>query len=101
MQIPGHQSFDPEQNQILEYSRARCGARKSRKNSNMLKAIVVSMLFFALAATPSGQVADGTPTEQVKATVDQVLRIIREHWPGEEPASLLGGRKVCGVGSIG
>ena len=50
----------------------------------MLKAIVVSMLFFALAAAPSGQVADGTPTEQVKATVDQVLRIIREHPPSED-----------------
>jgi phospholipid transport system substrate-binding protein len=57
---------------------------KSRKNSNMLKAIVVSMLFFALAAAPSGQVADGTPKEQVKATVDQVLRIIREHPPSED-----------------
>jgi phospholipid transport system substrate-binding protein len=57
---------------------------KSRKNSNMLKAIVVSMLFFALAAAPSGQVADGTPTEQVKNTVDQVLMIIREHPPSED-----------------
>lgn len=52
---------------------------KSRKNSNMLKTITLPLLLFALAAAPSRQLTDGTPTEQVKATVNQVLTIIREH----------------------
>lgn len=57
---------------------------KSRKDSNMLKALTLPLLFFALAAAPSVQVADGTATEQVKATVDHVLRILREHPPSED-----------------
>jgi phospholipid transport system substrate-binding protein len=50
----------------------------------MLKGITLPLLFFALAAAPSVQVADGTATEQVKATVDHVLRILREHPPSED-----------------
>jgi len=57
---------------------------KSRKNSNMLKAITLPILFFALAAASAVQIADQTPTEQVKATVDQVLRILREHPSSED-----------------
>lgn len=45
----------------------------------MLKTITLPLLLFALAAAPSRQLTDGTPTEQVKATVNQVLTIIREH----------------------
>ena len=60
---------------------------KSRKNFNMLKAITLPILFFALAAASAVQSADQTPTEQVKATVDQVLRILREH-PSSENEQL-------------
>jgi phospholipid transport system substrate-binding protein len=60
---------------------------KSRKNFNMLKAITLPILFFALAAASAVQIADQTPTEQVKATVDQVLRILREH-PSSENEQL-------------
>lgn len=84
MQIPVHQSFDPEQNQILEYfSCSLWRAANQHKNSDMLKTITVSIVFLALAASPPAQVADA-PKEQVKATVDQVLRIIREHPPSED-----------------
>jgi phospholipid transport system substrate-binding protein len=50
----------------------------------MLTAVTLPLLFFALAAAPSGQIAGATPTEQVKATVDQVLTILREHPPSED-----------------
>ena len=53
----------------------------------MLKAITLPILFFALAAASAVQSADQTPTEQVKATVDQVLRILREH-PSSENEQL-------------
>lgn len=54
---------------------------ESRKDFVMLKIILLPLL---LLAAGSAQLTDGTPTEQVKATVDDVLRILREHPPSED-----------------
>jgi phospholipid transport system substrate-binding protein len=47
----------------------------------MLKIVLLPLLLLAAGSAPF---TDGTPTEQVKATVDDVLRILREHPPSED-----------------